>query len=106
EKVRTATTDSSGQFRIVDLRGGTYTVTFSLAGFATVKRDGVVLGGENVTTVNAELRVGNVEQTITVTGESPVVDIQTVTRQQVLTQELINTLPTARTYSSFGQTLP
>ena len=71
EKVRTAVTDGSGQYRIVDLRGGAYTVTFTLQGFTTVRREGVQLTGEAIVTVNAEMRVGALAETITVTGEAP-----------------------------------
>src|SRR6188768_4212580 len=71
EKVRTAISDGTGQFRIIDLRPGTYTVTFTLPGFNTFKRDGIELTGTFSATVNAELRVGELAETITVTGESP-----------------------------------
>ena len=80
EKVRSVVTDGTGQFRIVDLRPGTYTVTFTLQGFATVKREGIELAGSFNATVNAELRVGEVTETVTVTGESPIVDVQNATR--------------------------
>jgi hypothetical protein len=106
EKVRTTATDGSGQYRIVDLRGGTYTVTFTLAGFATVRREGIQLGGEVIVTVNAEMRVGALAETITVTGEAPTVDIQSTTRQQVMNKDVIDALPTSRNYSSFGYLLP
>src|SRR6185436_5627263 len=76
EKVRTVVTDGSGAYRIIELRPGTYTVTFSLAGFSTVKREGIMLEGTFVANVNAEMRVGAVEETITVTGSTPVVDTQ------------------------------
>ena len=72
EKAREAVTDTSGRFQIVDLRPGTYTVTFTLPGFNTVKRDGVVLTGSAVVKVDADLRIGSLEETITVTGETPV----------------------------------
>ena len=78
EKVRAVVTDGTGQYRIVDLRPGTYTVTFTLVGFSTVKREGVQLTGSATFQVNAEMRVGALEETITVTGEAPVVDIQNV----------------------------
>ena len=76
EKVRSVTTNESGQYRIENLRPGVYTVTFALSGFGTVKREGIELSGTFVATVNAELRVGAVEETVTVTGVSPVVDVQ------------------------------
>ena len=75
EKVRTATTDSTGQYRIEDLRPGTYVVTFTLAGFSTIRREDIVLTGSLAALVNAELRVGALEETITVKGGSPVVDV-------------------------------
>src|SRR5688500_19250791 len=76
EKVRSVVSDESGVYRIVDLRPGTYTVTFTLPGFQTLRRDGVVLPSEFTATVNADMTVGQLEETITVTGEAPVVDIR------------------------------
>src|SRR6187402_2427109 len=78
EKVRSVSSDAAGQYRIVDLRPGTYSVTFTLPGFTTVKREGIELSGNFVATVNADLRVGALEETVTVTGESPIVDVQSV----------------------------
>src|SRR5438105_2847232 len=75
EKVRSAVTDGSGQYRILDLRPGTYTITFTLVGFNTVKREEFELPGDFVSTLNADLRVGTVQETVTVTGESPIVDV-------------------------------
>ena len=71
EKVRSAVTDDSGQYRITELRPGTYTVTFTLTGFSMVKREQLELPADFVSTVNAELRIGTLEETVTVTGESP-----------------------------------
>src|SRR5437773_1470751 len=76
EKVRSVVTDDTGQFKIVDLRPGAYSITFTLAGFTTLKREGLELTGSGTVTVNAELKVGTLSETITVTGETPVVDIQ------------------------------
>ena len=76
ERTRSVVSDDTGQYRIVDLRPGTYAVTFSLPGFNTVKREGIELSGDFVATVSAELRVGALEETVTVTGESPIVDVQ------------------------------
>src|SRR5688572_14615582 len=87
EKVRTAVTDGSGQYRITELRPGTYSMTFTLPGFTTVKRENVNVSGIAVITINAELRVGGVQETITVTGETPIVDVQSTRRQAVLDNE-------------------
>ena len=73
ERVRYVVTDHTGQYRIVDLRPGTYAVTFALAGFSTLRRDGIDVSGSFIATVNAELKVGSVAETITVTAESPIV---------------------------------
>ena len=90
EKVRTATTDGSGQYRIVNLRAGTFTVTFSLPGFGTVKREGIELTGNFVATVNADLKVGTLEETVTVTGETPTVDVQSMRTQTVISNDAIS----------------
>ena len=76
EKTRTAVTDNTGQYRIENLRPGTYSISFTLVGFSTTKRDGVELTSFITTSLNAEMRVGAVEETMTVTGETPVVDVQ------------------------------
>src|SRR5262245_11304394 len=70
EKVRTVVTDGTGQFKIVDLRAGVYSITFTLTGFNTIKRDGIELSGNFAATVNADMKVGAIEETITVTGET------------------------------------
>ena len=97
EKVRSVVTDGTGQYRIEQLRGGIYTVTFTLTGFSTVRREGVELTGSFSATVNVELKLGAVEETITVTGDTPVVDIQSAQRQRVIDQELLVAIPTGRT---------
>jgi hypothetical protein len=102
EKVRTAVTDGTGQYRIVDLRPGTYAVTFALPGFSTVKREGIELTGTFVASVNAELKVGQVTETITVSGETPIVDVQSVRRQNTLTNELLTTVPNARSWAAIA----
>jgi Carboxypeptidase regulatory-like domain len=106
ERTRSVVTDSTGQYKIVDLRPGTYSVTFALPGFSTVKRDGVELSGAFTATVNADLRVGTVEETITVSGETPIVDIQSTTRQQVLDHGVIDAVPTGRLIQNLGVLLP
>ena len=106
EKVRSAVTDGSGQYRIVDLRPGTYSVTFTLTGFNTVKREGIELTGTFTSTVNADLRVGSLEETITVTGESPIVDVQSIRRQTTVDGDVIANLPTSRSYGALFQLVP
>ena len=106
EKVRSVVSDGSGQYRIVDLRPGTYSVTFTLPGFATVKRDGIELAGAVTATVNAEMRVGGVEETITVTGATPVVDVQGVQQQRVMGKDVIDALPTGRTTTNMAVLIP
>ena len=96
EKVKSAVTDGTGQYRIIDLRPGLYSLTFTLAGFNTVKRDNVELSGSQVVTIPAEMKVGGIQETITVTGETPVVDVQSAKRQVTMNTEVINTLPVAR----------
>jgi Carboxypeptidase regulatory-like domain len=102
EKTRAVATDTAGQYRIVDLRPGGYTLTFTLPGFATVRREGLELNTGFTATVDAEMKVGGVEETITVTGASPVVDTQNVRTQNVLTREVLDVVPTSRNYQAFA----
>ncbi|MEO8256516.1 MAG: TonB-dependent receptor [Acidobacteriota bacterium] len=93
EKVRTVVSDAAGQFKVVDLRPGSYTVTFTLPGFGSVKREGIELIGTFAATVNADLRVGSVEETITVSGSAPTVDVQNVVQQRVMTRDVLDGAP-------------
>ena len=106
EKVRTTVTDGAGLYRIVDLRPGEYTVNFALAGFSTVRREGIRLQGTATVTLDAELRVGALEETVTVTGATPLVDVQSVQQQRVLSREVIDTLPTGRTTLNVAALIP
>jgi hypothetical protein len=106
EKVRTATTDGTGQYRLTQLPPGTYTMTVSLTGFTTVKREGIEVTGSGVIPINVALRVGAVAETVTVTGETPVVDTQSARRQSVLSNDIISTLPATRTYGALLSALP
>jgi hypothetical protein len=106
EKVRSTVTDGTGQYRLENLRPGGYVVTFTLPGFATVRREGLDLTGTATSTVNVEMRVGAVEETITVTGEAPVVDVQNTTRQTVLDQQILDAMPASRSVYLLAGTLP
>ena len=94
ERVRTVTTDAEGLYKLVDLRPGAYVVTFTLPGFQIVKRDGIELTGSFTATVNAEMRVGGVEETLTVSGQAPTVDVQSVQQEKVLQRAIIDAIPT------------
>src|SRR5580765_2425182 len=106
EKVRSVITDDTGQYRIVDLRPGTYSITFTLPGFSTVKREGIEITGTFVATVNADLKVGALEETITVTGETPVVDVQSVKVQQTVSKDVLAAIPSARTAQGIQALIP
>jgi hypothetical protein len=106
EKVRTGITDSEGSYRILDLRPGVYTVTFSLPGFSSVKRDGIELPPQFTATVSVDLSVGALEETITVSGAAPLVDVQNVTSQRRLAPDLLDSLPAARSPQGFTALTP
>jgi hypothetical protein len=106
EKVRTAVTDGNGNYRIIDLVGGVYSVTFALPSFSTTRRDGIELIGSFTATVNAELRPGGLEEIITVSGVAPIVDVASPQRQQVLNREVITQLPVSRTYFGLAALSP
>jgi hypothetical protein len=106
EKVRTAVTDATGQYKIVDLRPGTYSVTFNLTGFSTTRREGIELSGSFTATVNGVLQVGSVAETITVSGEAPVVDVQGTTRQQVLDTQVLEAIPAGRNQRLYATLIP
>ena len=106
EKVRAVATDGTGQYRIVDLRPGVYSVTFTLPSFSTVRREGIELTGSFTATVNVELRVGSLEETITVSGETPVVDVQSTQQQRVIKMEVLDSIPTGRSHLNAATLIP
>src|SRR4051812_8413081 len=107
ERTRSVVTDSQGQYQIVNLRPGTYDVTFSLAGFAKVVRQGLEVAGGGVVAVNVDLKVSGVEESITVTGAAPTVDLQTsVKREQVLSNDFVRALPASRGYGNYLAGVP
>ena len=106
EKVRTATTDGTGQYAIENLRPGLYSVKFTLAGFAIVQRDGVELSGNFTARINADMRVGGIEETVKVTGETPVVDVQSTRQERVLDRQILDALPNAANRTSLAALIP
>jgi hypothetical protein len=106
EKVRTGVTDGEGAYKIINLRPGTYSVTFTLTGFSTVKREGIELTSAFTASVNADMKVGAVAETITVSGESPIVDTQNVVQKQTSSREVMDALPTDRNFVSFAAMTP
>ena len=103
ERVKSVVSDGNGSYRITDLRPGLYTVTFTLPGFNTYKRDALELPSDFTATLNAELKVGALEETITVTGESPIVDVSSTARTQVLSREVLDAIPSGRTIYGMSQ---
>jgi hypothetical protein len=106
ERVRSVVSDGQGQYKIVDLRPGVYAITFTLPGFNTVKRDGVELPTNFTATINAELRVGELQETVTVSGASPVVDVQNAVQQTVLSRQVLDAVPTGRSIPTLGALMP
>ena len=103
EKTKSVSTDGEGEYTIVDLRPGVYTITFSLQGFNTFKREGLELPSNFTATVNADMKVGALEESVTVSGSSPVVDVQSNQKTQVLSRDVLDAVPTGKTIQGLGQ---
>jgi len=106
EKTKSTITNEAGQYRIVDLRPGTYSVTFTLTGFSTIKREGIELESNFTSPINVEMKVGAVAESVTVTGESPIVDVQRSERREIVSQQLLDLLPTGRNFQLMAGTVP
>src|SRR5436190_16303710 len=106
EKVRTATTNDQGLYRIAALPVGTYTVTFTLTGFGTIRREGVGLPPSFTAAVNADMMVGNISETIVVTGASPMVDVQTVSTAMRLPKEQLDAVPASHNNFNMATLMP
>jgi hypothetical protein len=103
EKVRSVTTDSNGAYKIDNLRPGVYVLTFDLPGFTTIKKEGIELSSNFIATINTDLKVGGLEESVTVSGSSPIVDVQSTTKSQVLSRDVLDAVPTGRTIQGMGQ---
>jgi hypothetical protein len=106
EKTRTAVSDRAGQYKIIDLLPGVYTVTFTLQGFNVYRREGIELTYGFVAPVNAELRVGAVEEAVIVTAASPVVDVQSLAQNVVMTRDVMDAIPTGKNIQAVGILIP
>ena len=106
EGTRTGVTDEAGLYKIIDLRPGTYMVTFTLTGFTTYKRDGIELPANFTATVNGEMKVGAMEESVTVSGQTPVVDLSSPASQQILPRSVIDAVPTGKSLWSIGALVP
>ena len=106
EQVRTAVSDGAGQYLVVALEPGTYSVTYTLAGFSTLVREGIVLTTGFTASVDVQLAVGDVQETVTVSGASPVVDIQNNLQRQIMDRDVIDTVPTGKSFQSYALLVP
>ncbi len=106
ERVRVGITDDTGRYRITGLPPGTYNMTFTLPGFSTIRREGLSLAGSFVATVDVNLQIGALEETITVTGQAPVVDVSSAQRQQVISSEVMGSIPASRSYENLAALVP
>ena len=106
EKIRSTVTDDRGQYRLPELRPGLYTVTFTLPGFATFRRDGLELRTNFTAQIDAEMTVSQLQETITVTGATPLVDTQGATQQRTVSRELLDTVPTAKSVLGIAALIP
>jgi hypothetical protein len=106
EKTRTTVTDTQGLYSLVDLRPGVYSLSFTLTGFTALRREGLVVSSNVNLPVNAELKVGGLEETLTVSGQAAVVDVRNSARTAVLPRDILDALPTSRTYTTAGAIIP
>ncbi|MBI2150761.1 MAG: TonB-dependent receptor, partial [Acidobacteria bacterium] len=106
EKVRTTVTDESGRYQVIKLVPGAYSVVFTLPGFSTVRREGIELTSDFTAQVNAEMNVGAIQDTVTVTEVVSAVDTQSITTRTVMTRDVLDVIPTARNIQAVGIMIP
>jgi len=100
------TTDENGRYRFAALPRGEYSVTFVLSGFQKVTRAGLNLDAGFIATFDSRLGLGQLEETITVSGASPVIDVRTTTTVSNIKKDVLDTLPTSRSYEDMGKLAP
>src|SRR3984893_15001220 len=98
EKTRSVVTDGEGQYKIIDLVTGVYAVTFTLEGFNAVRREGLEIKAAFTAAVNADLKVGSLQETVTVQAGTPTVDVQNVLQQSAVSRAIMESLPAAKTF--------
>ena len=106
EKLRTVVTDGTGLYRLVNLPPGTYVLTFTLPGFNTVRREGIEVSPSFTATIDADMRVGAIEETVTVTGESPIVDVQSSAQTRTMTDQAFKELPSGGSWIQMAALVP
>jgi hypothetical protein len=106
EGARVVVTDGTGQYRVIALPPGAYVVTFTLPGFSTVRREGLAIVGAAVVNVSPSMSVGGIQETITVTGAAPTVDVQSTQRQTVMDDDIIAALPAGRSHYDLAALVP
>ena len=106
EQHRTVITDDSGRYSIISLTPGTYTVTFTLEGFSSQRRENVALSNDFTATVNAQLAIGATQETVTVETFAPAVDVQAIANNRVMEQDAMEAIPTTRGLGALFNLVP
>ena len=106
EKTRDAVTDSEGRYSIASLRPGIYSISFALEGFTTIRREGIELSANFTATVNVDMRVGSLEETLTVTGVSPIVDVTNVVQKNTVSRQVLDAAPIGKTFVNMASLTP
>ena len=99
-------TDETGTFRLLGLVPGTYKVVFSLQGFQTLVREGIIVSLEQTITLHETLQVGTLEESVTVVGQSPLIDVKSTVKGMTMTKEVFDNLPKGRDFDSLITAIP
>lgn len=106
DSVRSTITDADGAYRITELRPGAYSVTYTLPGFSVLRREGIELAPSFTATLNVELKVGALEESIVVTGGTPLIDTSNLTQQKTISRELLTAVPTSQSALGIASLMP